>query len=313
MRVGTVLPNLGSIATPEFVVRAAQQAEALGYESLWVPERVLYPLEPQTPYGWTPDGSLPDVYRQVLTPIETLTFVAAHTRRIGLGTSVLNMPFHNPVLVARQLATLDVFSGGRLRVGLGQGWSKDEYEATGASLPLRSARADEFIGVLRAMWSADPVEFEGQFFRVPQSIIQPKPVQQPHPPIYLAAFKPRALERVARLADGWIPTGLPIAGIRQMMSQIRRTAEAAGRDPAAVQLIVLAHLILTDRPQGSARAEWIGSLDEILTDVEAVRELGASELILNLGFSPPAQSQAGFLEGLEQLRRSVPELAAAAA
>jgi alkanesulfonate monooxygenase SsuD/methylene tetrahydromethanopterin reductase-like flavin-dependent oxidoreductase (luciferase family) len=138
-------------------------------------------------------------------------------------------------------------------------------------------------------------------------------VQQPHPPIYLAAFKRRALERVATLADGWIPTGLPIAGIRQMMNQIRRTAEAAGRDPAAIQLIVLAHLILTDRPQGSARAEWSGSLDEILTDVEAVRQLGASELILNLGFSPSAQSQDGFLEGLEQLRRSVPELVAAAA
>jgi probable F420-dependent oxidoreductase len=239
--------------------------------------------------------------------------VAAHTRRIALGTSVLNMPYHNPVLVARQLATLDVFSGGRLRVGLGQGWSKDEYDATGASLPLQAARGDEFVRVLRAMWSADPVEFEGQYFHVPRSIIQPKPVQQPHLPIYLAAFKPRALERVARLADGWIPTGVPIEGMRQMLSQIRRTAEAAGRDPAAVQLIVLAHLIITDRLLGSGRGEWVGSLDEIRTEIEAVRQLGASELILNPGFSPSAQSQDGFLESLEQLRRLVAELAALAA
>jgi probable F420-dependent oxidoreductase len=306
MRIGTLLPHMGPVATPEFVVRAAQRAETLGYDSLWVGERVLFPLEPQTPYPGTPDGSLPDVYRQVLAPIETLTFVAAHTQRIALGTSILDMPFHNPVLVARQFATLDMFSGGRLRVGLGQGWSRDEYEATGASLPLRSARADEFIGVLRAMWGADPVEFSGEFFRVPRSIIQPKPVQHPHPPIYLAAYRPRALDRVARLADGWIPTGLPIAAIQRMMGEIRRTAEAAGRDPAAVQLVVLAHLILTDQPQGSARTEWIGTVDEILADIEAVRDLGTGELILNLGFSPSAQSEDGFLEGLEQLWQSVP-------
>ena len=176
MRVGTTIPHMGAEASPEVIVRAAQRAEALGYDSLWVAERVLYPVNPQTPYPGTPDGSLPAVYQRVFTPIETLTFVAAHTRRIALGTSVLIMPYHNPVLVARQLTTLDVLSGGRLRVGLGQGWSKDEYEATGASLSRRDARADEFIAVLRAIWTTDPVEFDGQFFRVPRSILQPKPV-----------------------------------------------------------------------------------------------------------------------------------------
>ena len=313
MRIGTILPTLGAAASPAGIVRAAQQAEALGYDSLWVPERVLYPLKPQSPYPATPDGSLPEVYTRVFTPLETLTFTAAHTRRVALGTSVLVMPYHNPVLVACQLATLDVLSGGRLRVGLGQGWSRDEYEATGAELPLRAARADEFVAVLRAMWAEDPVEFRGEFFRVPRSIIQPKPVQQPSPPIYLAAYTSRALERVAKLADGWLPTAIPIPGMRQMMPGIRAMAEAAGRDPAALELIVVAHLILTDHPQGPARAEWVGSVDEIRAEVEAVRDLGASELILNLGFSPSAQSLDGFLEGLEHLRRSVPELAVAAA
>ena len=134
MRIGTVLPHMGPAASPAALVRTAQLAEALGYESLWVAERVLYPLQPQTPYIATPDGSLPEVYQHVYTPLETLTYVAAQTSRIAIGTSVLVMPYHNPVLVARQLTTLDVFSGGRLRVGLGQGWSKDEYDATGALL-----------------------------------------------------------------------------------------------------------------------------------------------------------------------------------
>ena len=133
MRAGFILPQLGPAATPQANVTVAQRAEALGYASLWVTERLLWPLAPQSPFPATPDGALPEVYQRALDPLETLTFVAAHTRRIGLGTSVLNMPFYNPVVLARRLTTLDVLSGGRLRVGLGLGWSKDEYDATGAS------------------------------------------------------------------------------------------------------------------------------------------------------------------------------------
>jgi probable F420-dependent oxidoreductase len=297
-----MIPNLGEAASPEAIVHVAQRAEELEYESLWLAERVLYPLDPQTPYPGTTGGLLPDVYRRAFTPLETLSFVAAHTRRIALGTSVLVMPYHNPVLVARQLATVDVLSGGRLRVGLGQGWSKDEYDATGAELPLKAARGDEFIAVLRAMWGEDPVDFQGEFFKVPRSIIQPKPVQQPAPPIYLAAYTPRALQRVAELSDGWIPTGVPLAGVKHMMGQVRQMAEAAGRDPSAIELIVLAHVTLTDQPQGSTRAEWVGSLEEIRADIEATRELGTAELILSPGFSPAVQTEEAFLQALEQLR-----------
>jgi probable F420-dependent oxidoreductase len=215
------------------------------------------------------------------------------------------MPYHNPVLVARQLTTLDVLSGGRVRVGLGQGWSKDEYDATGAVISGRGARADEFIAVLRAMWGADPVEFQGQFFRVPASIIGPKPIQRPQPPIYLAAFTPSALERVARLADGWLPTGVPLAKVEQTWGQIRQMAQAAGRDPATLKLIVLGHLIPTDQPLGPGRPDFVGSLDEIRQDVQAVQALGADELILNPGFSPGAQSEEGFMQSLEQFRELV--------
>jgi probable F420-dependent oxidoreductase len=281
MRAGTFLPHMGTLATPDVIVRSAQHAEALGYDSLWVAERLLYPLEPRTPYPGMPEGSLlPDFYRRVFEPIETLTYVAAHTSRIRLGTSVLNMPYHNPAMLARRLTTLDVLSGGRLNVGLGQAWSHDELEAAGATPAGRAERADEFIGVLRAMWGPDPVEHRGRFFQVAKSIVGPKPIQQPAPPIYMAAYAPGALNRVARLADGWLPVGIPLAGVGAMMGQVRQMAEAAGRDPASLGLLVLGFVALTNAPLGDGRAEFTGTLDEVRRDVESARALGVDELVL---------------------------------
>jgi probable F420-dependent oxidoreductase len=281
MRAGTFLPHMGALATPDALVRSAKHAEALGYDSLWVAERLLYPLAPRNPYPGMPEGSLlPDHYRHVLQPIEALTFVAAHTSKIRIGTSVLNMPYHNPVVLARRLATLDVLSGGRLSVGLGQAWSLDELEAVGAAPGERAERADEFVDVLRKMWGPDPVEHHGRFFQVPKSIIAPKPVQQPAPPLYMAAYVPAALDRVARLADGWLPAGVPLAGVGPMMGMVRQRAEAAGRDPSSLQLVMIGFVSLSDAPHGDGRGDFSGSLDEVRRDVEAARALGVHELIL---------------------------------
>jgi alkanesulfonate monooxygenase SsuD/methylene tetrahydromethanopterin reductase-like flavin-dependent oxidoreductase (luciferase family) len=151
MRLGFALPNIGPIGSPDAVTTVATRAEALGYDSLWTIERHLYPLQPQSPYPGVPDGSLPEPYKHCLDPLETLTFAAAQTTRVGLGTSVIDMLYYNPVMLARRLSTLDVFSHGRLRVGMGLGWSKDEFDAAGASWRERGARADEFIAVLQAI------------------------------------------------------------------------------------------------------------------------------------------------------------------
>jgi alkanesulfonate monooxygenase SsuD/methylene tetrahydromethanopterin reductase-like flavin-dependent oxidoreductase (luciferase family) len=167
MRIGFVLPQVGPAAGPQAIVHVAQRAEALGYDSVWVTERLLFPLKPQTPYVATPDGSLPEAYKIVFDPLHTLAFVAAQTKRIAVGTSVLDMPFYNPVMLARSLTTLDVLSGGRLRVGFGQGWSKDEYDAVGIAPRGLGARADEFIHVLKTVWTTDPVEFHVAISRSP--------------------------------------------------------------------------------------------------------------------------------------------------
>jgi len=204
----------------------AKRAEDLGFDSLWVLDRMLWPVSPRAPYP-IDDGSLPVKYKNVLDPLETLTFAAAHTRRVVLGTSVLNLPWYNPVVLARQLTTLDILSGGRLRVGFGIGWSPDEYEAAGATWEERGKRADELIKALKKIWTTDPVEFHGKYYRIPKSVIGPKPVQKPHPPTYMAAFTPSALKRVATEANGWFPVGIPLGGIGPMFDGIKSMAKDA--------------------------------------------------------------------------------------
>jgi probable F420-dependent oxidoreductase len=205
VKIGFGLPNIGPLGSAESVLKVAEHAEALGYDSLWTIERLLWPVKPRTPYPVTADGSLPEGYKYSLDPLDTLTFAAARTKKIALGTSVLDMPYYNPVTLARRLTTIDVLSNGRLRVGLGLGWSQDEMDATNANMKQRGAMADEFLHVLKAIWTTNPVKYEGKFFRVPESYINQKPVQKPHPPVYLAAFAPPALKRLATMADGWNP------------------------------------------------------------------------------------------------------------
>ncbi len=302
MRLGFNIPNLGPAASAENIVKVAQRAEALGYDTVWVTERLLWPTNPQTPYAGTPDGSLPEAYKIQLDPLDALIYAAAHTSRVGLGTSVLDMPYYNPVMLARSLTTLDVLSGGRLRVGLGQGWSQDEFDATGASMKTRSSRADEFLEVLHAIWKTDPAEYSGKHFRLPKSIIQPKPVQKPHPPIYLAAFSPRALKRIATLGDGWNPVAIPADAMKQMWEGVKGMAKEAGRDPNELEMVVRANLGITSEPITLNRFIFTGSLDQIRGDIQACREIGASEVHFDTQFSPKGGSVDGYLNVAEKMR-----------
>jgi probable F420-dependent oxidoreductase len=305
VRIGFNLPQFGPVVTPTIIVQAAQKAEALGYDSLWVAERLLYPVHPQTPYPASPDGKLPEVFKHVMDPLEVLTFAAAHTSRVALGTSVLVISYHNPVVLARRLATLDVLSGGRVRVGLGLGWSKDEFDAVGASLRDRGRRADEFLHLLKAIWTSDPVEFRGEFYHVPRSYIGPKPVQKPHPPIYMAAFAPDALKRTAVLTNGWNPAGVPVEGMTQMITQLREMGKAAGRDPKALEIVVRANLYVTPRSLGTDRSIFTGSLDQIRADVAQTRSLGANELFFDATFALEGNTAGPFLACMEQVRQIV--------
>jgi probable F420-dependent oxidoreductase len=302
MKIGFSLPNIGPIGTAEAVTKVAQRAEALGYSSLWTIERLLYPVNPQRPYPGTPDGHLPEIYKHVLDPLDALTYAAALTKRIRLGTSVLDMPYHNPVVLARRLTTIDVLSNGRLSVGLGLGWSKDEMDATNADITKRGALADEFLPLLKAIWTTNPVEFHGKFFNVPKSYIDLKPVQKPHPPIYMGAFVPAALKRLAKHADGWNPVFLPVPVMAEMFNTTKQMAKEAGRDPSAIAMLVHAGVDITEKPLGKDRPIFSGSLEQISDDVKASAKIGAEEVFFDPAFSPGGQSLDRWLSLLEQLR-----------
>ena len=303
MKIGFALPNIGLVGNVDGVSQVAIRAEALGYESLWTIERLLWPVKPQTPYPATRDGLLPEPYKYILDPIDTLTFVAAQTRTIGLGTSVLDIPYYNPVMLARRLTTLDQLSKGRLQLGLGLGWSKDEMDATGASMQQRGAQADEFLQVLKAIWTTNPAEFHGKFYQVPKSYINHKPVQKPHPPIYMAAFAPPALKRVATMADGWNPVAIPPDGMAQMFRSIQQIAKESGRDPSSLRMVVRANLEISDKPLGTERMIFTGTLEQIEEDVLACKRIGAHELFFDPTFYEGAQTLQGWLALMEQMRR----------
>lgn len=302
MKLGFNIPHMGPAASAENIAAVAKKAEDLGYETVWVTERLLFPINPRTPYMVTPDGSLPDVYKIVLDPLASLLWVAANTSRIRLGTSVIDSPYYNPVMLARQLTTIDVLSGGRLTLGMGLGWSEDEYEASGAPMTQKGKRADEFIQVLKAIWTTDPAEFSGEFYKLAKSIIQPKPAQKPHPPIFLAAYSPGAMKRVATHANGWLPAGVPVEGMKQMWEGIRGMAQQAGRNPDELEIIVRANVVVTDSPGGDDRFIFMGSEDQIKSDIAACRDFGVREVHFDVSFEAAAGSVDGFLQRLEQLK-----------
>ncbi len=175
-------------------------------------------------------------------------------------------------------------------------------EASGANMKVRGQRADEFLDVLHAIWKDDPAEYSGKHFKLASSTILPKPAQKPHPPIYLAAYAPAAMSRVARLADGWIPAGVPVDGMAQMFSGIQGMAKEAGRDPSELKMIVRANLEVRSESRGDKGFVFSGTRDEIKADIAAVRELGAEELHFDPSFDAPGGSVQGFLDTIELVR-----------
>ena len=204
-----------------------------------------------------------------LDPLVTLATVAASTTTIRLGTNVLVAPWYRPALLARSLASLDVLSRGRLDVGLGLGWSADEYDAVGVPQRELASRQDDLLDALEALWrpGVEAVSYEGRDFRIGPSSFRPRPVQQPRPPILLAAYTPAGLDRAGRRANGWTPAGLDIPTTAAMWGMVLAAAEAAGRDPDQLSLVVRANVHHSLVPLGADRPTYHGSVDQIAADV----------------------------------------------
>jgi probable F420-dependent oxidoreductase len=307
MKAGILLPQTGESATRENILFIAKQAEIEGLDSLWVFERLLWPIKPKTPYVATPDGSLPVQYQNVLDPLEILTYLAGHTNQISLGTCLIDMLFHNPVVLARRFATLDLLSSGRVIAGLGIGWSKDEYEVSGIPFERRGQRADEFIQILKRIWTDEVVEFKGQFYSIPASKIGPKPVQKPHPPILLGGFTAKTFLRIVNYADGWIPVAGfgPLEQLKQTIDILREDARKANKDPSKIRIFALTYPNVQDSSSSSEqqRLPMTGTIEQIGTDINQIKAMGVEHIIFGYAFSPIGKEMKKMIEITKQFAR----------
>jgi probable F420-dependent oxidoreductase len=280
MRIGFGAPVSGAWATPQYLGRFAAQAEAAGYGSLWTFQRLL-----------VPEGSaMEPVYHSVLDPMVALGYAAAVTSRIRLGVAVVNMPYLSPAYLAKQAASVDVLSNGRLDLGLGLGWMPEEFAAAGGVMAGRGARTAEYIEVMRRLWASGVAEFRGEHYTIPAGRAAPQPVQRPGPPVLLGGTVPRALQRVGRLADGWITSSrADLSRIREGIDVIKAAAADAGRDPDALRVIcrgVVRWGAPVTVPEGGGRVPLSGGFDDIRADLDWLAEQGVTEVFCDLNWDP---------------------------
>ncbi|MBI4277078.1 MAG: LLM class flavin-dependent oxidoreductase [Armatimonadetes bacterium] len=301
VRFGIGMPQVfpAGRADPEFIARFLARAEALGYHSAWVQEQII--------------GTVP-----IMEPVTLLAFAAAHTRRMLLGTAVLLTPIRNPVQLAKSLATVDHLSGGRLIAGVGLGAAGiPTYAAFGVPTERRVRRFVEGVHVMRKLWTEEQATFHGTFYRLDGISMEPKPVQKPHPPIWIGAHHPSAVRRAIRLGDGFVGAGTAsTAQFRDEVGVIRRTLAEAGRDPATFPLSKRVY-IAVDRDRGQAErrlVEWFaeryrgrhdaqrvavyGNVDDCAAGLREAAAAGASLLILN-----PVFDEMEHLEALAEVQR----------
>ncbi|MFE7580972.1 TIGR03619 family F420-dependent LLM class oxidoreductase [Streptomyces gardneri] len=271
MEIGIALPQYGTHARADLIAGFARDAEEAGFDSLWVGDRALAPVAPSDLYpGHTPENPYPHQYRTFLDPLTVLTVAATATDRARLGTSTLNGPWYPPVLLARSLTSLDLVSGGRLDVGLGIGWLRDEYTAVGADFGRRGALLDELLDVLHGTWTEEEFGHEGPRWTIPASYVGLRPARPAGPPVYLGGFSPAALRRVGRRADGWVGAVLPPGVAGHLWDEARRAAEEAGRDPEALRRRI------RHNPAPGATADTVAAV------LAGVRDTGAEGCFVDL-------------------------------
>ncbi|RNL79622.1 LLM class F420-dependent oxidoreductase [Nocardioides marmorisolisilvae] len=253
----------GLTADPDWMVGLAQHVESCGFGSLVVVEHAVMFAEYASTYPYDASGRVELAADcPVPDPLELLAFIAGSTSTLGLATGVLVLPDHNPVVLAKRIATLDALSGGRFRLCVGMGWMREEVEACGADFDTRGRRADEQIQVMRALWSGDPTSYEGEFFRFEHAVCRPAPGERSIP-IHIGGHSKAAARRAGRLGDGLQPLGVAGEDLQALRAEMARAAEDAGRDPAKLELN-LGHLV-TRIDQGKA---------------ERLAEVGATRVVL---------------------------------
>jgi probable F420-dependent oxidoreductase len=278
MEFGLHLPHIGPLATRDGVLGVARAADAAGIDSLWVSDHVVVPRDYASAYPYSPSGKMwiPDD-APFLEAMSTLLAVSAVTERARLGASVIVLPQRQPVLVAKQWATLDVLSGGRTIFGAGAGWLEEEFAALGIPFKGRGGRCDEALEVLQRCWKEPTVTFRGKHFEIDRLACEPKPLQQPRPPIWIGGHTPAAFRRVARYADAWHGGGT-IDVCRATMESVCAEAEKIGRDPRSIELTI--------RDRGGIDISTREARDKTIERLLPYARLGATHFLF-LAFEPP--------------------------
>jgi probable F420-dependent oxidoreductase len=270
MHLGILPPyRAGVTADPQWMTAFVQHAEAVGFESVYVVEHVVVPADYEARYPYSETGRMPlPEDCPIPDPLELLAFLAARTERIVLGTGVLVLPEHNPVILAKRLATIDLLSGGRMRLGVGVGWLREELESVGVEFETRGARMDEMIDALRVLWTEPEPTYDGRFFSFSRAISRPQPAREGGIPIHVGGHSAAAARRAGRRGDGYFPLGLSGDGLADRVAQLRTAATAAGRDPDAIE-ISLGGLITHTGDDEIAAAAKVGASRLILSTAAA--------------------------------------------
>jgi probable F420-dependent oxidoreductase len=318
MQYGVQLPISGPLATPDDIITIAQSGEKLGYSLLSASERLVMPhvIDSKYPYGST--GQIPGRWttQNTIEMLSVLSFVAGHTSTARLLTSVMVLPYRSPMLTAKILATVDVLSKGRLIVGCGVGWMREESETLGVGTAFnrRGDVSNEYVRVFKELWTRDAPEFQGEFVNFSRVAFSPEPVQTPHPPIWFGGESVAALRRVAALGDGWFPIAsnprVPLdtpERLERRIGRLRAHLEQAGRDPADVSICFSAGSWSDAEVSHveSGRRPFTGPDEQVAGDIRAYEAMGVTHLFLGTGCDGLNES----LDRMEQFMNRVASLA----
>ena len=283
MKYGMSIIVRGDSAGPETFDRMAEKAEATGLDTLWASDHLVMPALRVSRYPGTADGQLPEGWKRTYyQPFSVLNYLAARTRTVRLGTSVLILPMRNPVEVAAQVAELDRLSQGRVNFGVGVGWFREEFEALGYSFESRGARANEGLALIKALWTQELTSADGPTYRFSGARLGPKPLQRPHPPIYVGGNTPAAIRRAARHGDVWHPFKVTPASLAELRPALRAALEAEGRSAADFPIAPKVALTFQDTPPRDGQAPTEGRPQDVIDGLRRFRDAGATELCFDI-------------------------------
>ena len=319
MEFGFSLPSRGPMATPEHIATLAHKGEEMGFGILTVSDHIIMPTHIQSTHPYSVSGQFDaggEAQGEYLEQLALLSFLAGITSSAKLLTAVLVLPHRPPVLTAKMLATIDVLSHGRVIVGCGVGWMREEFVAIDApSFEARGAVSNEYIRAFRELWTHDTPTFEGTYCRFSQVLFAPKPVQQPHPPIWVGGESPAALRRAGRLADAWYPIGsnprFPVGTPEQFAeaaARVKRYAQDAGRDPASVDLAYSAGWYNdqeAERLSSGERRPLTGTPTQVADDIKRYEDVGVRHLMVNMTVRRPDATVQQSLERMERFATKV--------